>query len=235
MNTVSKPLKIGILGGTFDPIHLGHIQPAKQALQKYNLDKILVIPAHNPPHKKSTNATTKQRVEMVELVCKEESSFILDTREIDRTTLSYTIDTINELIIDYPTSELFFIMGMDSLLNFTQWHMWEGIIQSCNLIVNTRPGYKLTTLNSDTKELLDTHKFSPNKTSKHATNISSVDQNRVSSRNSLITRGSIYINHCNELNISSTDIREKLSLGINCDKWLTQPVLEYINTNLLYR
>lgn len=231
MNTVNK---IGILGGTFDPIHIGHIQPAKQVLKKYDLDSILVIPAHNPPHKISTSASTKQRVKMVELVCEQENSFILDTREIERSTLSYTIDTIKELKGNYPTSELYFIMGMDSLLNFTQWHKWEDILKCCNLIVNTRPGYELTNLNSETKKLLATHKAPSHAEPKYSVNLSSVYQKIIDTDNPLITTGNIYINHCDELNISSTDIRKSLSLKMNCEKWLTKPVIEYIKFHHLY-
>jgi len=234
MNTVNKKLKIGILGGTFDPIHLGHIQPAKQVLKQYGLDYILVIPAHNPPHKNSTNATTKQRVKMVELVCKQEKKFILDTREIERPTLSYTIDTIKELKVDYPKSELFFIMGMDSLLSFTQWYKWEDILKYCNLIVNSRPGYELTTLNIDTKNLLAMYKAQNNEVLKHSVNSKPVEQKRAKNDYPLITAGNIYINHCDELNISSTDIRKSLSLKLNCEKWLTKPVIEFIKSHHLY-
>lgn len=234
MNTVNT-MRIGILGGTFDPIHLGHIQPAKQVIKKYKLDKLLIIPAHKPPHKASTNATTEQRVKMVELVCDQENSFILDTREIERSTLSYTVDTIKELKIDYPTSQLFFIMGMDSLLNFTQWYMWESILQSCNLIVNTRPGYELSSLNNDTKKLLNKYKASANKEINGPLNHSYFVQKKTKSDNLKITTGNIYINHCDELNISSTIIRKNLALNVNCDQWLTKAVLKFINANHLYQ
>jgi nicotinate-nucleotide adenylyltransferase len=219
MNTPNKIGRIGILGGTFDPIHLGHIQPAKQLLSNYSLDEILLIPVHKPPHKSSTNASTEHRVKMVELACQHEGNFVLDTREIERTTLSYTLDTVKELQSEHPYDELFFIMGMDSLLAFTTWHQWEEILQCCNLIVNTRPGYDLSNINNETKLLLEQYQAT------FMVNVTSTS----------VTTGHIYLNNCNELNISSTDIRSKLANNLNCDDLLPQHVLEYIHLHHLYR
>lgn len=218
MNTVKKTLKIGILGGTFDPIHLGHIKPAKQVFSRFNLDELLIIPAHKPPHKESTNATAKHRVNMVKLVCDQEPNFVLDEREIKRTTLSYSIDTIKEIETEYPNCELYFIMGMDSLLNFTNWFEWENILSRCNLIVNTRPGYDLSTLNSEIQQRLNTHKI-----------------NNSDVKDTLLTAGKIYLNQSDNFNISSTDIRQKLSANNFCGDWVPDSVLKYIALHQLYK
>ena len=255
MNITNKTRRIGILGGTFDPIHLGHIQPARQVFFKYSLDKLLIIPAHKPPHKSNTNTTTEHRVNMVKLICQQEANFELDTREIERTTLSYSVDTVKELKVKYPNSELFFIMGMDSLINFTSWYKWETILQCCNLIVNTRPGYDLQSINDDTKLLLANH-MTPN---------SELIYQQKTEKPS-VTTGKIYLNDCDELNISSTDIRQYLSNKNQTDKnpssknlpnnvsnnvpnnftenssqklclkkWLPKSIIEYINLHNLYR
>jgi nicotinate-nucleotide adenylyltransferase len=218
----NKNLRIGILGGTFDPIHKGHIEPAKEVLKAFSLDKVFVIPAHKPPHKKSTNASTIHRVKMVELVCNKEPNFELDTREVERSSLSYTIDTINEINAQYPQSELFFIMGMDSLQSFTRWHLWKNILSQCNLVVNTRPGYDRSNINTDTQNLLN----------KHQALISDIEKPLKSIKDKLT--GTIFIHHSKNVNISSTEIREHLNNKIACEKWLTSGIIQYIERHKLY-
>jgi len=227
--TINKQHRIGILGGTFDPIHKGHIEPVKDVFKEFQLDKILVIPAHKPPHKQSTSASTKHRVKMVELVCETEQGFEIDTRETLRSSLSYTVDTINELKAEYPNSQLFFIMGMDSLLSFTRWHLWENILEQCNLIVNTRPGYDLSTLNKDTEHLL----------SKYQNSITELDKDLKNSPKQVFpinkpSSGYIYLHNCEELNISSTNIREHIADLNNTSQWLTKNIADYIKKNALY-
>ncbi|XPF95856.1 nicotinate-nucleotide adenylyltransferase [Colwellia sp. RE-S-Sl-9] len=222
-NIKDKALKIGILGGTFDPIHKGHIEPAKQVIKQFSLDKVLVIPAHKPPHKNSTNASTEHRVNMAKLVCKKEPFFELDIREIKRSTLSYTIDTLKEIKAEYPTSELYFIMGMDSLLSFTTWYLWQEILQQCHLIVNTRPGYDLSTINNESKKLLATHQYLS----------SSADI--TTDNNAVKKSGYIFLHNCDDVNISSTEIRKNLVNNLDCSQWLPSDIIEYINANQLYR
>jgi len=226
--------KIGILGGTFDPIHKGHIGPAKQALQQFYLNKILVIPAHKPPHKNTTTASTAHRVKMAELVCNNENAFELDTREINRSTLSYTVDTLKEIKTEQPNSELFFIMGMDSLLSFTKWHRWQDILLHCHLIVNTRPGYNLNNINDETQQLLAQHQMS----------IATYQQN--ASTHATNKAGYIFLHPVDELDISSTHIRSqfKPQLSPKSDNlpyltqeltpYLTPEVLQYITMHKLY-
>lgn len=223
MNTSTKTPKIGLLGGTFDPIHNGHIKPAKQAAEKFLLDKVLVIPANNPPHKSTTIVSTKHRVKMAELASNREKSFELDTREIQRSTLSYTIDTLKEIKAEYPNSELFFIMGMDSLLNFTSWHLWQDILLQCHLIVNTRPGYDLTTMNTETQKLLTQHQLT-------------ISEYKIKSRNSVANKcGYIFLHNTDTFNISSTEVRANLNKKIDCSQWLTDNVIQYITTHQLYK
>jgi len=226
--------KIGILGGTFDPIHKGHIEPAKQALQQFSLNKILVIPAHKPPHKNTTTASTTHRVKMAELVCNNENAFELDTREINRSTLSYTVDTLKEIKTEQPNSELFFIMGMDSLLSFTKWHRWQDILLHCHLVVNTRPGYNLNNINNETQQLLAQHQMS----------IATYQQN--ASTHATNKAGYIFLHPVDELDISSTHIRSQFKpqlspksddlpyLTQELTPHLTPEVLQYITMHKLY-
>jgi len=188
-NVLFQENSIGILGGTFDPIHIGHTTPAECVARWLNLDKILLIPAHIPPHKKTPKINAEQRAKMVDLVCEDNSLFQCDLRELHHLTPSYTVETLKELKQDYPNKTLFFIMGMDSLLTFTQWHCYKEILTLCHLVINTRPNYSLTQLNDETKLLLKDHKvtelfrlqnasfghiiFTPNFSSESYINISS--------------------------------------------------------------
>ena len=149
---------IGILGGTFDPIHLGHTQSAQAVANQLNLTEVLLIPAHIPPHKISAklvpHASAEQRAAMVEIACQKSELFTCDLRELKRSGHSYTVDTLKELKQQYPTKALFFIIGMDSLLTFTTWHKYKEILSLCHLVVNTRPNYSIEQLNEETKTLL---------------------------------------------------------------------------------
>lgn len=134
--------KIGIIGGTFDPIHYGHLIAAEWAKEEFNLDKVIFIPAANPPHKESQEILDeKYRYLMVSLAIKDNQNFIISDHEIQRGGKSYTIDTLKHFKKNSPKSDLFFIMGLDSLLSLNTWKDVEGLIDLCTFIVATRPGY----------------------------------------------------------------------------------------------
>ena len=151
MNT---PKTIALLGGTFDPIHNGHLIPAKHVAQWLGLEQIRLMPAHIPPHKSLVTASAAQRVDMVKLASESEPLFMCDERELNRSEHSYTVDTLNEIKNEQPNSVLFFIIGMDSLLTFTQWKNWQEILTLCHLVVNCRPNYPLENLNDETQSLI---------------------------------------------------------------------------------
>ena len=144
---------IGILGGTFDPIHLGHTLPAKAVAAYLSLDKVLVIPAAVPPHKATPNISAVNRAAMVKLACENEPLLSCDERELTRDGYSFTIDTLKTLSQEQPNARLYFIIGLDSLLTFTTWRCYQEILSFCHLIVNTRPNYQLNQLNSESKRL----------------------------------------------------------------------------------
>jgi len=146
--------KIGILGGTFDPIHYGHLMPAKQTAHWLGLEQLIFLPAHIPAHKKSTFATTKQRVDMVKLVCDADAIFTLDARETLKNSTSFTVETLIEIKEEHPNSIIYFLMGLDSLLSFHQWHRWQDILSLCHIVVNARPRYDLKSISTETQKLL---------------------------------------------------------------------------------
>jgi nicotinate-nucleotide adenylyltransferase len=145
---------IGILGGTFDPIHFGHLKPAKKTAQWLGLEQLILLPAHIPAHKYTTFATTDQRVDMVRLACKVDPLFTLDTRETKRHSTSYTVDTLREIKQEHPDSIIYFLIGLDSLLSFHLWSRYQDILSLCHLVVNARPRYDLKTISTATQKLL---------------------------------------------------------------------------------
>lgn len=207
---------IGILGGTFDPIHNGHLQPVIETAKWLGLSKILLLPAHIPPHKNTTFANAQQRLAMVELACKEHQLFSLDSRELNRNTPSYTITTLKEIKNQYQDKNLCFFMGMDSLLNFTTWYNWQEILTLCNIVVNTRPGYDLTQVNNATKALLTQHQ--------------TVDPELINQQ----SNGGILVTSQTELAISSTELRHRFIQNLSCQQFIPSSIIEYIKKQQLY-
>ena len=212
--------RIGILGGTFDPIHLGHIQPAINTAEFLNLKQIALLPAHIPPHKKQTTATAKHRKAMVELVCQAYDLFSLDERELHKDSPSYTVETLQAIKNEHSNSQVFFIIGMDSLLNFTSWHRWQDILTLCHLVVNTRPEHDLTNASPETLALIN----------KHQMTLQEIETQ---------SAGGIIIRNDESWQISSTEIRAQLkhspSKFDTNKQMLCQDVYHYINEHQLYR
>lgn len=132
--------RIGLLGGTFDPIHYGHLHPAEQAAELLNLDELRLLPNAIPPHKPGTHATQAQRLTMLQLAVANRPRFTLDLRELARKQTSYTVDTLRELRSAYPDDALFFLMGTDSFASLNRWHRWQELLPLANLVINQRPG-----------------------------------------------------------------------------------------------
>jgi len=212
---------IGILGGTFDPIHLGHTQSAEAVANELGLQEILLIPAHIPPHKVSPelvpHASAEQRAAMVEIACQKSNIFSCDLRELKRSGHSYTIDTLKELKQQYPEQSLYFIIGMDSLLNFTTWHQYQEILSLCHLVVNTRPNYSVDVLNDETKTLLS--------------NCQTTDIRELT----LFDSGKIFFSNKCFFDISSTHIRQHLAHKKGYNQHLLPSISEFIHKNKLYR
>ena len=213
----TKPKIIALLGGTFDPIHLGHILPAQETAQWLGAEQLHLIPAHIPPHKSATHANAKQRAKMVSLVCDNHDVFTFDNRELNRQSPSYTVDTLHEIKAEQPSADLYFIMGMDSLLSFTKWRRWQEILTLCNLVVNIRPGYPHLALKAAlAPELSARLIYSPTQLPHQHT-------------------GKIILHESSPVDISSTQIRTKIKAGSGYSQYLPKPVYDYIEQNQLYR
>ncbi|MCL1068085.1 nicotinate (nicotinamide) nucleotide adenylyltransferase [Shewanella olleyana] len=136
-------MKIGLLGGTFDPIHFGHIKPALEVKQRLGLDKVWLMPNHIPPHKQTTQVSSQHRLAMTQLICQQYDEFEVCDIEINRDTPSYTATTLQLLTKQYPQHQFYFIMGTDSFIQFQSWYQWQSILKLCNVVVCQRPGWQL--------------------------------------------------------------------------------------------
>lgn len=146
--------KIGILGGTFNPVHSGHLLLAQNAMERLELSKVLFIPCANPPHKAATTlASAEHRLAMLELATEHDLHFEVSDMEIRRGGYSYTIDTIRELKRINPSAELYFIIGTDSLLELHTWKNIHDLLKLCRFITFSRPGTEMSSIDKDTIRL----------------------------------------------------------------------------------
>jgi len=131
-------MKIGILGGTFDPIHEGHLAIAEHVLKTFHLDRIDFIPCFQPPHRDQPAASPDHRYVMVQLAIENSTYFRVDDIEILRGNISYTIDTVTALQQQFPDNQYYIILGADAFAQFDTWHDWEKIMVLCDIIVVNR-------------------------------------------------------------------------------------------------
>lgn len=202
MNCQNK--KIGIMGGTFDPIHIGHLAIAQEAVEYKKLDKVLFIPTGNPPHKTNKEKTKAEiRLEMVKIGIEDNEFFEIDDYEVRREEPSYSAMTMQYLKDKYPKTELYFIMGEDSLLDIESWYRYEDFLNCVTVLVAKRQ-------EQCNKDL----------------------ENKV---NDLISKGyKVEIVPSHYLEISATNIRNKLKNGENPKYYLKQEVYNYIIKEGLY-
>lgn len=200
-------MRIGIFGGSFDPVHLGHLILAEQCREQAQLDQVWFVPCALGPHKQNgTHSTDRQRMEMIELALSGHTPFVLSKLEIERGGVSYTVDTLIQIREQHPEDELFLLMGDDSLEEFSSWREPEKICQIAIPLVVNRPGsgnVDLTLL----KPYVDDRRFEL------------FSQQAVSSP---------------EIQISSSEIRQKVSEGASIRYLTPRPVEKYIETQKLF-
>jgi len=197
---------IGILGGTFDPIHYGHLRPALDIMQQVGLQQVRFIPNRIPPHRDVPVLTDQQRAKLVQLAIKETAGFVLDERELQRGGPSYMVDTLQSLQVDFPDDTLCLIMGMDAFSGLPQWHRWQSILELCHIIVSTRPGSKLPDFASQVPF-----------------------KNGITNRPQSLLQtpaGQILLQSVTQLDISASQIRRQLSLGQSAQYLLPETVRE---------
>ena len=133
---------IGIFGGTFDPIHYGHLRTAFEVLQALSLQEVRFVPCGDPPHRGITFADAALRLRMVSLAVGDQAGFVVDSREIARQGPSYSIDTLASVREEFPGRSVCLIVGMDAFLGLPGWHRWDEILEFAHMVVAHRPGWQ---------------------------------------------------------------------------------------------
>lgn len=139
MTTAAR--RVGIFGGTFDPVHLGHIASARELVTRVKLDTVYLMPCYRHPHDKHPGASAVQRLEMLELALANEKQLVVDSRELHRSDLSYTVDSLAEIRSEQgDDAQLVFILGSDAFAGLDTWYRWQSLLELANLLVIERAG-----------------------------------------------------------------------------------------------
>ena len=211
---------IGLLGGTFNPIHFGHLRMAQELATAVHLDTIRFIPSANPPHKTTPNVSAEHRAEMVRLAIENNPTLRLDIRELKRTGASYTVDTLTSLREELGKDiSLVLIMGSDAFTKFNTWHRWEEIIQLCHIALVERP-QNIASKSEPLAKVLNT--FLQNHYTENVDDLSTA------------AAGLVTMQRITALDISSTNIRNILHNKGSARYLLPDRVIDYIAQNKLY-
>ena len=180
---------MGVFGGTFDPIHYGHLRTAFEVLQALRFDEVRLMPCGTPPHRAPPVAPDDLRLAMVRAATDGLAGFVVDERELSRDGPSYSVDTLGALRQEYPERSIALIIGMDAFLGLPQWHEWQNLLELAHIVVAHRPGWRAPDIGTlgDLLAERGTHRISDLHQAKH---------------------GHIYILDVTQLEISSTEIRE---------------------------
>lgn len=206
---------IGILGGSFDPVHYGHLRPALEVQQFLGLDEIRLVPSLVPPHRPQPHASPQQRADMLNAAVENYPVFKVDTREFDRDGPSYTLDTLMSFRDEMPAATLCLLIGMDAFLGLASWHRWRELTDYCHMVVMERPGAKLPA-EGELADFIRLHRV--------------MDTGRLGKQSS----GLLYFHPVSQLQISSTDIRKLLAAGGDAGFLLPERVLDVVRSEGLY-
>ncbi|MFO7952001.1 MAG: nicotinate-nucleotide adenylyltransferase [Bacillota bacterium] len=199
-------MSIGLMGGTFDPIHMGHLVTAEEARQQFDLDYVIFVPTGKPPHKHYAQVTLPEhRYLMTTLAVMSNPSFYVSSVEMDSEGPTYTIDTVRHFSCgENGAPELFFITGADAILDLFNWKDYEDLLRLCTFIAVSRPGYSLEKF----RETLD--------------------------KNCPGMKNKVHLLEIPALAVSSTFIRERVALGKTIKYLTPEPVEQYIKKHGIY-
>lgn len=207
---------LGIFGGTFDPVHFGHLRPALEVQQAVGLDEVRFIPAGQPPHREAPQATAEQRLAMLAAAIDGQPGFVIDEREIRRPGPSYMVDTLQSLREETAAMPLCLILGYDAFLGLPQWHEWQRIGELAHLVIAHRPGWEHAELPARLQTLRRQH---------HC------DIAQLKSR----PAGGMVFLPVTQLAISATRIRQEVAAGRDIRYLLPDRVYTLIQEQQLYR
>lgn len=206
---------IGIFGGTFDPVHYGHLRPLLEVSEALKLDEVRLIPCYIPPHRDTPAAAPEQRLAMLRLALDETPGFVVDERELLRGGPSYMVDTLQSLRDELGETPLCLILGMDAFGKLDRWHEWQRIIELAHIVVMDRPGSR----------------------SPAGAIAQLMGERQVKNCDELRQRaaGGLWIQPVTQLNIAATAIRALVAQGRDIHFLVPEPVRHYIEENGLYQ
>ena len=196
---------IGIYGGSFDPVHLGHLKTATSIKNELGIERLFLLPCYEPVHKQSLNYSSEQRLEMLSLAIQDFPELEIDTREILREGSSFMIDTLIELVEEFNNHTICLIIGMDSFINFKSWKQWDEFADLVHMVVLPRSG------NQPDKKSLDTFDLAK-------------DKDHLKSE----LTGLLYFSNSKLINISSSDIRDKIANDQNLGQLVPSSVINLL-------
>jgi nicotinate-nucleotide adenylyltransferase len=206
---------IGLFGGTFDPIHYGHLRTAFELWQELRLNEVRFMPTGSPPHREQPYAAPELRLAMVKAAVESQPAFVVDDREIRRTGVSYSVDTLTEVRNEFPDRSLCLLLGMDAFLGLPNWHRWRELLDLAHIVVAHRPGWKAPTMGPLGEVMVD-----------HGTGtIRDLHQN---------PSGRIYVHAVTQLEISSTELRQLIIAGRDPQYLVPEEVRQIIRETRCY-
>jgi nicotinate-nucleotide adenylyltransferase len=196
---------IGIYGGSFDPVHLGHLKTATSIKNELDIERLFLLPCYQPVHKQSLNYSSEQRLEMLSLAIQDFPELEIDTREILREGSSFMIDTLIELVEEFNNHTICLIIGMDSFINFKTWKQWDEFADLVHMVVLPRSG------DQPDKKSLDTFDLAK-------------DKEHLKSE----LTGLLYFSNSKLIDISSSDIRDKIANDQDLDQLVPSSVINFL-------
>lgn len=213
VKSVGKMAAVGILGGTFDPVHFGHLRSALEVCQQLNLDHVRLMPCHVPPHRPQPRAKAAERRLLLELSVKSAAQLVVDDRELQREGLSYSVDTLLSLRQEFPDNPLFLIIGSDAFRYFDSWSRWTEILDLAHIVLMKRAGQPLD-LSPELQQWLA--------------------ENLAQTEDRALLAGKIWPVDVTALAISATDIRTQRDAGQSVQFLVPEAVLTAIEQLGLY-
>jgi nicotinate-nucleotide adenylyltransferase len=207
---------VGVFGGTFNPVHYGHLRSALELVERLQLDHLRLMPCAEPPHRGAPSCPAEHRAAMVELAVTGEARLVCDRRELTRPGPSYTITSLEEIRVELGHARaLCLVMGGDALVHINTWHRWRELLDLAHIVVIARPGCDLPA-DGEVADWLSTHRLR--------------DRRDLHGR----SHGGVLLEELRPLAISSTEIRELLADGRSARYLVPEPVLDYIHAHSLY-
>ena len=213
--------RVAIYGGTFDPVHNGHLEVARRVRKLFELDEVIFVPACVPPHKRNANITSAfHRFAMLALATEEDQQLRVSTVELDAPELPYAVETVDRM--KDVSVRTFFLLGADSWSEISTWHEWQKLLTMCELIVVTRPGYEINSIATPSTEMVD---------------LRNVDANQIGELVKRDGQPRVFITNVAMIDVSATRVRVAVQANDEAGLQTMVPpaVARYIDKYNLYR